>query len=62
MDDQGLGLKIVQKPAGRKTTYWLRTSIFSLFPLIPRPTGVVLDWFADPSSVCLRLLRTFVAN
>lgn len=58
MDDKSLGLKVVQKPAARKTTYWLRTSILSLLPSIPRPNGIVLDWFADPSSVriCLSIL------
>jgi hypothetical protein len=52
VDDKGLGLKIVQKPAGRKTVYWLKTSILVLLPVIARPTGAVLDWFADPPSVC----------
>jgi hypothetical protein len=51
LDDRGLGLKIVQKPAGRKTIYWLKFSIFALLPLITRPTGALLDWFADSPSV-----------
>jgi hypothetical protein len=53
VDDRGLGLKVVQKPAGRKTIYWLKFSIFALLPLIARPTGAVLDWFADSPSVCV---------
>lgn len=47
VDDRSLGLKVVLKPAGRTTSYYLKTALFAMLPQIARPAGVALDWYAD---------------
>ncbi|KAF7977911.1 hypothetical protein HWV62_2480 [Athelia sp. TMB] len=46
VNDKSLGLKIVLKPAGRNTTYYLKSALLSMLLQIARPGGVVLDWYA----------------
>ena len=58
VNDKSLGIKIVLKPAGRNTTYYLKSALLAMLPQIARPGGVVLDWYAE--SVCnfIGILRT----
>ncbi|KAF7307826.1 U3 small nucleolar RNA-associated protein 10 [Mycena kentingensis (nom. inval.)] len=38
---------VVHKATSQSTTNWLQISLLSLIPTIPRPSGVILDWFVD---------------
>ncbi|KAJ6630100.1 hypothetical protein B0H10DRAFT_1984968 [Mycena sp. CBHHK59/15] len=63
LNDASLGKTIVHKLTSKNTTHWLQVSILSLVPSIPRPTGLILDWFTDPStaedgSLYVQLMRT----
>ncbi|KAJ7054756.1 hypothetical protein C8F01DRAFT_1162846 [Mycena amicta] len=39
----------VHKVTSKSTTHWLQVSILALIPTIPRPSGLILDWFTDDS-------------
>ncbi|KAJ7146113.1 hypothetical protein C8R44DRAFT_600928 [Mycena epipterygia] len=54
LNDSSLGKMVVHKLNSKNTTHWLQVSILALVPTIPRPTGVILDWFADDSALLMR--------
>ncbi|KAJ6554556.1 armadillo-type protein [Mycena capillaripes] len=64
LDDFHLGKMVVHKLTSKNTTHWLQVSILTLMPAIPRPAGLVLDWFMDDSapdsegSVYVKLMRS----
>ncbi|KAJ7270708.1 hypothetical protein B0H12DRAFT_1229192 [Mycena haematopus] len=65
LDSAYLGRTVVHKITSKNTTHWLQVDILALVATIPRPAGLVLDWFAseagspvDPQgSLYVKLMR-----
>ncbi|KAJ6578862.1 hypothetical protein DFH09DRAFT_980162 [Mycena vulgaris] len=51
LNESTLGKMVVHKLTSKNTTHWLQVSILALVPAIPRPTGLVLDWFTDGTAL-----------
>ncbi|KII90106.1 hypothetical protein PLICRDRAFT_686024 [Plicaturopsis crispa FD-325 SS-3] len=47
LDDVKLSRNLVTNPAAPRTTHWLQMSILVLFPIVSRPSGILLNWFID---------------
>ncbi|TFK71529.1 hypothetical protein BDN72DRAFT_432062 [Pluteus cervinus] len=50
LDDLALGKSIVSKPSSSSTSQYLQVSLLALAASIPRPQGVLLNWFSGSPS------------
>ncbi|KAJ7079966.1 hypothetical protein B0H15DRAFT_1025307 [Mycena belliarum] len=46
-----IGRMVIHKVTSKNTTHWLQLAILALVPVIPRPAGLILDWFTDDSAL-----------
>ncbi|KZT68072.1 hypothetical protein DAEQUDRAFT_348588 [Daedalea quercina L-15889] len=49
LHDMSVVTAIVLKPSSQSTLQRLQVSVLAMMPVIPRPTGVTLDWLTTPS-------------
>ncbi|KAJ7607399.1 hypothetical protein FB45DRAFT_1135460 [Roridomyces roridus] len=57
LSDVNLGKMVVSKATSKNTTHWLQMSIATLVLAVPRPSGSILNWFAEESDY-VKLLRS----